>query len=272
MIELPEAAVLAEQINATLSGKQIAHAVANQSPHKFAWYSGDPANYDNLLTGKVIGHASAFGNHVEVAADEMLLVLSTNLHYHPAGDKLPTKHQFLLQFADGAALSATIQMWGGLFCFKQGEPGGMIDYQLGKERPSPLSPAFDRAYFASLFNENTGKLSAKAFLATEQRIPGLGNGVLQDILWTAAIHPKRKMAELSSPFVDAMFKAVKSVLADMVTQGGRDTEKDLFDQPGGYPTILSRNTVGKPCPACGAVIQKEAYMGGAIYYCAGCQQ
>lgn|GEM_PF-2077218 len=30
----------------------------------------------------------------------------------------------------------------------------------------------------------------KAFLATEQRIPGLGNGVLQDILWTARIHPK----------------------------------------------------------------------------------
>jgi formamidopyrimidine-DNA glycosylase len=40
-------------------------------------------------------------------------------------------------------------------------------------------------------------LSAKAFLATEQRIPGLGNGVLQDILFTAGIHPKRKMAAIS---------------------------------------------------------------------------
>ncbi|MCK9356230.1 MAG: endonuclease VIII, partial [Dehalococcoidia bacterium] len=37
-------------------------------------------------------------------------------------------------------------------------------------------------------------------------------------------------------------------------------------------TILSRNTVGQPCPACGTSIQKEAYMGGSIYYCATCQR
>jgi hypothetical protein len=46
MIELPEAEVLAQQISATLTGKHIQKATANQSPHKFAWYSGDPAEYD----------------------------------------------------------------------------------------------------------------------------------------------------------------------------------------------------------------------------------
>jgi len=39
--------------------------------------------------------------------------------------------------------------------------------------------------------------SIKFLLATEQRIPGLGNGVLQDILFKAKIHPKRKVADLS---------------------------------------------------------------------------
>jgi len=77
--------------------------------------------------------------------------------------------------------------------------GGFPDYDIAKARPSPLTDAFDRAYFAALFAVDTPKLSAKAFLATEQRIPGLGNGVLQDILWTARIHPKRKMGELSEP-------------------------------------------------------------------------
>jgi formamidopyrimidine-DNA glycosylase len=121
-------------------------------------------------------------------------------------------------------------------------------------------------------NQETPKLSAKAFLATEQRVPGLGNGVLQDILWTARIHPKRKMATLSEKDVDAMFQAVKQVLAEMTAQGGRDTERDLFGHPGGYQTVLSRNTVDTPCPACGTIIRKEAYLGGAIYYCAGCQK
>jgi formamidopyrimidine-DNA glycosylase len=41
------------------------------------------------------------------------------------------------------------------------------------------------------------KLSLKAALATEQRIPGLGNGSLQDILWQAHLHPKRKTNTLS---------------------------------------------------------------------------
>jgi formamidopyrimidine-DNA glycosylase len=271
MLELPEANVMARQINETLQGKRIASAVANQSPHKFAWYTGDPADYNSRLAGRTIGAATAFGNHIAIGADDMTLLITTPLRYHPSGEKRPAKHQLLLEFADGTAASATIQMWGLLHCFGQGEKGGLADYQMAREHPSPLSAAFDRAYFAGLFGEETGKLSAKAFLATEQRIPGLGNGALQDILWTARIHPKRKMATLSEAEVQGMYEAVLSILRAMTEQGGRDTEFDLFGNPGGYRTILSKNTVGRPCPACGTVIAKEPYLGGAIYYCAGCQ-
>ena len=112
----------------------------------------------------------------------------------------------------------------------------------------------------------------KMFLATEQRIPGLGNGVLQDILWTARIHPRRKMVDIGPGEMKEMFAAVKSVLRQMTDQGGRDTERDLFDRPGGYRTILSKNTAGQPCPNCGAPIVKEAYMGGSMYYCGRCQK
>jgi formamidopyrimidine-DNA glycosylase len=162
-------------------------------------------------------------------------------------------------------------MWGVLFCFRENETGGLPDYHIAKRKPSPLSEAFDRAYFDSLFDENTGDLSAKAFLATEQRIPGLGNGVLQDILWTAKIHPKQKMACLSRKEISQMYRAVKSVLQKMTDQGGRDTERDLFGCPGGYQTILSKNTVAKPCPVCGTIIRKEPYLGGSIYVCEDCQ-
>jgi formamidopyrimidine-DNA glycosylase len=148
----------------------------------------------------------------------------------------------------------------------------MHPYHIAKQKPSPLSNAFDRAYFDSLFDENTGGLSAKAFLATRQRITGLGNGVLQDILWKACIHPRRKMAELPDKAIQDMYEAVKDVLSVMTAQGGRDTERDLFGRPGGYKTILSKNTVGTPCPACGTVIRKESYMGGSIYVCTGCQK
>jgi formamidopyrimidine-DNA glycosylase len=69
-----------------------------------------------------------------------------------------------------------------------------------------------------------------------------------------------------------MYRALKSVLKKMTDQGGRDTERDLFGCPGGYQTILSKNTVGKACPECGSIIKKEAYLGGSIYVCIGCQK
>ncbi len=272
MIELPEAVVIAQQITGTLAGKQIVQAVANASPHKFAWYTGDPAGYGRLLAGKTIRDAAAYGNHVEIQADDMLLVLSTPIKYHAAGEKRPQKHQLFLEFNDGTAASCTVQMWGALLCFRQDEKGGLPDYHIAKQKPPPLSEAFDRAYFDNLLPADAGTTSAKAFLATEQRIPGLGNGVLQDILWTAKIHPRRRMVDLSAEDMQAMYDAVKSVLQDMTAQGGRDTERDLFGRPGGYKTILSKNTVGTPCPTCGTIIEKQPYLGGSIYVCQGCQR
>jgi formamidopyrimidine-DNA glycosylase len=271
MIELPEAVVIARQITETLGGKRIARAVANASPHKFAWYTGDPATYNDRLAGKAIGKGRGVAGNIEFEAGDMLLSISAPIRYHVKDEKRPKKHQLLIEFEDGTAISSSAQMWGGFFCFPAGEKGGFPDYDIAKTRPSPLTDAFDRAYFSTLLDENTPKLSAKAFLATEQRIPGLGNGVLQDILWTARIHPRRKMGELSDPESDAMYDAVKRVLAAMTAQGGRDTERDLFGRPGGYKTVLSRNTVGTPCPVCSTTIRKEAYLGGAIYTCGGCQ-
>jgi formamidopyrimidine-DNA glycosylase len=44
-----------------------------------------------------------------------------------------------------------------------------------------------------------------------------------------------------------------------------------FGCSGGYRTILSKNTVGKPYPICGTSIRKEAYLGGSIYIGEDCQ-
>ena len=271
MIELPEAVVTARQVTATLRGKTVARAEANHTPHGFAWYTGDPAQYDHLLAGQVFGSAEAYASNVEIEAGDKWLVISAPIRYHQPGAKLPPKHQLLVQFTDGSAITVTIQMWGGMFCFPMGQKGGFPDYDLAKERPSPLSDDFTRAYFNSLYDAECGKLSAKEFLATKQRIPGLGNGVLQDMLWTAKIHPRRKMGTLSDQERGGLYDAVTGVMRAMTEQGGRDTEKDIFGRPGGYVTILSKNTAGKPCPACGTIIIKEPYMGGSIYYCQMCQ-
>ena len=272
MLELPEAAVIAQQINATVAGKRILNVTAAHSPHKFAWYYGDPQNYHALLAGKTIGSAAGYGGMVEIRVEDAVLVLGDGVspRFHNENERRPQKHQLMVEFEDFSALSASVQMYGGLWCFKEGEFDNKY-YQIAKEKRSPLAKEFDRDYFDSLFDENAGKLSAKAFLATEQRIPGLGNGVLQDILFNAKIHPKEKIHALGETEKENLFHSVKSTLAEMTFQGGRDTERDLFGCFGGYKTRLSKHTVDKPCEICGTTIKKEAYLGGSIYYCSGCQ-
>jgi formamidopyrimidine-DNA glycosylase len=273
MIELPEAAVLAKQVNEILRGKRIRNVVAAKSPHKFAWFFGDPAEYASLLTGTTIDGAASYGGQLEVAAGDARITFSdgVSLRYVAPGEKPPERHQLLLEFDDGSSLVGSVQMYGGLMAFPEGTNDNPY-YLVAKEKPSPLSMAFDETYFESLFDENTPKLSLKAFLATEQRIPGLGNGVLQDILFNAGMHPKKKVSSLSDTDRDTLFHAIRTTLCQMEAEGGRDTEPNLLGRPGGYRTVLSRNTVGQPCPGCGTPVVKEAYMGGSIYYCAGCQR
>lgn len=122
-----------------------------------------------------------------------------------------------------------------------------------------------------MFDGLSGNTSMKAFLATEQRIPGLGNGVLQDILLAAGLHPKRKISGMTEERRRKIYDAVQGTLERMTAAGGRDTEKDFFGRKGGYQTFLSKKTVGKPCPYCGNPIQKMNYLGGTVYFCPFCQ-
>jgi formamidopyrimidine-DNA glycosylase len=161
-------------------------------------------------------------------------------------------------------------MYGGIWACKDYFDNHY--YQGSIRSISPLDDKFNRDFFELIYKNETKDLSMKALLATEQRIPGLGNGVLQDILFNAGIHPKRKKSTLTDFEKDELFHSLKVTLNSMAENGGRDTEKDLFGQNGKYKTILSKNTVNRPCPNCGSAIIKEAYMGGAIYYCPQCQK
>ena len=273
MIEIPEAITLSSQINENLRGKKIIKIIANQSPHKFAWYYGDPSEYGSKLNDKTLEKANAYAGLVEINLGEIKLLLGDgiNLRYFDKEEKLPQKHQLLIHFCDGSALVASVQMYGGIWCFKDGEFDN-IYYKLAKEKPSPLSKEFDFKYYENIISdENVQRKSLKFVLATEQRIPGLGNGVLQDILFNAKLHPKRKISTLCAEEKKKLYNSIRNTLDEMVTKGGRDTEKDLFGHAGGYATKLSKNTVKAPCKICGNNIIKEAYMGGSIYYCAGCQ-
>jgi formamidopyrimidine-DNA glycosylase len=273
VIELPEAVTLARQLGAVALGRRVRRVVPGSAPHKFAWYHGDPAAYEPLLRGKAFGPATSHGGFVEVEVEDARLLFAEGvaLRWHAPDEARPTRHQLLVEFDDGAALTASVQMYGGLWAY----PAGAFEnpyLAAALAAPSPLTPGFDAAHFARLVGSpDARRASLKALLATKQRVPGLGNGVLQDVLFEARLHPRRPVPTLTDDERTALLGALTATLAEMTRRGGRDTERDLHGQPGGYPTRMSRHTVGRPCPRCGATIVKESYLGGAVYVCPGCQ-
>ncbi len=67
-----------------------------------------------------------------------------------------------------------------------------------------------------------------------------------------------------------------ALLSDQLNQSviGKEIssiESDLYGEPGGYATIMSRKTVREPCPVCGTTIRKASYLGGSVYFCVTCQ-
>lgn len=273
MIEIPESTVISRQAAEILTGKEICRVVNATSPHKFTFYNGDAAAYPALLTGRSIESVKGYGGFVDIGMDEETHLVfgdGTHMRYYTSDERHPAKHQQLIVLNDGSFLVFTVSMYGSICAF-QGEFDNPY-YQGSIRKLSPLAEAFDEIYFENMIAGQKKDLSVKALLATEQRIPGLGNGVLQDILFQAGLHPKRRISTLTDLEKTDLLYCIKGTLARMTELGGRNTEKDLLGHWGGYPVILSKNTYRHPCPNCGQEIVREAYLGGTVYYCPECQR
>lgn len=273
MLEIPESRTIAAQMNETVRGKRVREVEAAHTPHSFAWYSGEPAYYARRMEGRELGRAASIGSMIEVELGEYSFVVGdgTNIRYFAPGERLPEKYQTRITLEDDSNVICTVQMYGAMFLI-QPETYDNPYYLAGKQKPMPNTEGFSYQYFEQLSDGLSGNCSMKAFLATEQRIPGLGNGVLQDILLLSGMHPRRKLGRLTSGERRRVYDIVQETLERMSAAGGRNTEKDFFGNKGGYPSILSKNTVGKPCPFCGSVIQKANYLGGTVYFCPSCQE
>ena len=273
MLELPESYTMAKQINEALRGKIISYVEVLHTPHKFAWINSEQGSVAGLLEGQTIEAAMFHGGILEIDTEDSMLLLSDGAYpkYYEDKKKFPKNHQLAMYFDDDTALFVSVQMYGFIMACPKGECEHGY-YVSSSTKLNPLSEEFTYEYFRNLYPANGKKLSAKAFLATEQRIPGLGNGVLQDILWDAGIDPRYDMTNATEEDFEALYASVKKVLREMCDKGGRNTEKTLFGEKGGYVCQLSKNSLHQPCMRCGYEIHKAAYMGGNVYFCEKCQK
>ncbi len=276
MFELPEFVTLARQINETLTGKVIKEASLGNTPHKFVWYNRSPTEFSALTPDRTVGKASARGKWLFVPLEPgYVLVLGEcggKVLFHPAGSQVPAKYHLSMTFEDGSAFTATTQMWGAMELYEQGQERSR--QYIRDMRLTPLEPDFTLEYFFALLDgiASGETRTAKGLLTQAQLIPGLGNAIAQDILFRARLHPKHPIIDLTERQKRLLYQTILKTVAEVIEQGGRNDEYDLYNHQGGYRRIMDKNAVGCPCPECGAKIEKMQYLGGACYFCPRCQQ
>jgi formamidopyrimidine-DNA glycosylase len=278
MIEMPEATIIAQQMNKTLTGKTIAKFGRGNKTHKFLWLNRPDEEYKAILPGLVVTGTSSFGRSIYLhLGDHMLWWSDTGgkLLYHEPGAKLPKNYHLGWEFTDGSAMTFAMQMWGGVKLLDKPEFDEKPIEETGIE---PLSPDFTLEHLDEMLDEYPEKTSKgiKGFLVatgyvTPNHIAGLGNAIVQDILFQARLSPKRKTPDIKPNERQRLFEAINNTVAEAIKLGGRYDEVDHFGNNGGYIRLMDSKTKDTPCINCGTDIQKISYLGGACYLCPACQ-
>jgi formamidopyrimidine-DNA glycosylase len=276
MLELPELLVIAEQINLTLNGKVVTNGNLGNSPHKFVWYNRSPQEFAALVQGRTVGETWVEGRWLFIPLEPGYLLVfgefGGKLLYHPDDEKLPDKYHLMLEFGDGSHLSLKTDMWGAMELYERGKERER-QYIKGM-RTTPVDEAFTMDYFRGFVAElvKAGKRSVKGLLTQEQLLPGLGNSTAQEIMFRAALSPKRDVSTLSTEDIVRLHDEIVDTVREIADKGGRNDEVDLFGKSGGYQRVMDKDAVGKPCPRCGQIVKKMQYLGGSCYFCSGCQK
>lgn len=271
-IELPEAICLARQMNGELRGKSIERV--ELGPVSASLIRQGFINLDKVdLAGMKLGSVSSDGKwlFLKLAPDSYLLfALETGgkFLYHPDKASVPDKYHVKLAFSDGSFLTEHITGWGWAKAVKASE--------LAQQRYpgplgiSPVSAQFTLPCLRRLLAQQANKI-VKYVLMDQRSIAGIGNGYVQDILFRAKIHPKRKAGDLGPDESHRLHRIIVKTLNDAIRHGGSQSEYDLYGQPGRYRRAMGEHMKGLPCPECGTRIEKIAVLGGASYICPRCQ-
>ena len=112
----------------------------------------------------------------------------------------------------------------------------------------------------------------KRALTDSSVLSGIGNAYSDEILHRARLSPFKQTRTLGDAELARLRKATLEVLAEWrdrlrVQSGGRFPDKVTAFRP----DMAVHGKFGRPCPVCGAAIQRIVYADSECNYCPGCQ-
>jgi formamidopyrimidine-DNA glycosylase len=269
-LELPELAVLGEQMNKEISGKRISEIeVANPKCLNMS-YDG----FKKIAVGKTIKSVECKGKWLFIKLDVGYVLLfnpgmGADVIYFKAGGKLPEKYR--LKFTFGDKTGFTIHVWW--FCYLHlMRADKLSEHKLvGKLGANPIGKDFTLGDFERLLEGKKGNI--KTFLLDQKNVAGIGNVYVQDMLFYAKTHPLRAIPSLSEKEIQALYKSMRSVLNESIRLGGLKYEKDFYGKNGRYGPEQFKIAYkpSKPCPVCHTTIEKIKTGSTSSFICPKCQ-
>jgi formamidopyrimidine-DNA glycosylase len=277
-IELPEAKILAEQMNEELRGKRIKsyHLQDYERLQRIGMMDKDTKSFDQLVNGKIESVLSR-GNVIRIKlSNGMNLILGPEyggkIFYHTSEKTVPSKFHLKVDFSDDTALTVRLTSMGLINAVKDTDLERSYVYKrdFNPDVLSPIAKEFTSERFSKLLADNNRMLKS-VLVGKDAVVVGLSNSAFQDILYRAGLHPKRKASELNIDERRALYDAIRLVLQERIRLNGKDQFHDLYGNQGGYTPAMGPNMKQETCPVCGTPIEKLSVGGGYVYLCPHCQ-
>ena len=139
--------------------------------------------------------------------------------------------------------------------------------------PEPLDEGFDAEYLRETIGGRRAQV--KPLLLDQKVVSGVGNIYVDESLFDARVHPRRKANTLTAAEWEAVVKAIRGNIAAGIEHRGTTFSlyRDVLGRKGHHQEhlrVFMRQ--GKPCPGdCGGRVVKEKVSGRATYLCPACQ-
>ncbi|MBA3849196.1 MAG: DNA-formamidopyrimidine glycosylase [Opitutus sp.] len=183
------------------------------------------------------------------------LGMSGELRVEPA-DYPPGKHDHLvLRQAKRSLVFSDPRMFGAVLLHEGKNPPDWWT----KIAPAILSPAFTVKWVAD-FLARRGRAPIKAVLLMQERFPGVGNWMADEILWRAALHPARLASSLTPKEIKTLHRECRFVCRGALKYnagvGGKmPSELNQF-MPDSW-LFNHRWEDGRRCPRTGALLRRD---------------
>jgi formamidopyrimidine-DNA glycosylase len=267
MPELPDVTVYVEALRTRVVGHKLMRIVV-KSP--FLLRTADPplsatqgAEVDDVRrVGKQIGIGVAVGLWLV-----MHLKIAGRLHWGAAAPKMGGRNVLAaFQFDNGWLwlTEAGTQRRASLHVV-QGE-AGLEALNAGGIEPLEVS----RDAFAAALRRTNHTL--KRALTDPHIFSGIGNSYSDEILHRAELSPIAMTQKLTGEEIERLYEATRATLTEW-TQRLRAEAADTFPEKvtAFRPGMAVHGRYGKPCPRCGAKVQRIRYASNETNYCAQCQ-